>query len=165
MGFFRPEYWSGLHFLLQGIFLTQGSNSGLSHCRQILYCLSHQESPKWGEESLIASDQVLHHQVVTSFERPPSTSFSFNCLSLPIPYNLFFLVFKIVFLWLLRWFSSKESACQTADIGSIPGSGRSPGEGNGYSLHYSCLENPRHIWFKYGQRSLAAYSPWGHKRI
>ena len=33
------------HFLLQGIFLTQGSNPGLLHCRQILYCLSHQGSP------------------------------------------------------------------------------------------------------------------------
>ena len=32
------------HALLQGIFLTQGSNSGLQHCRQILYCLSHQRS-------------------------------------------------------------------------------------------------------------------------
>ena len=34
----------GCHFLLQGIFLTQGSNLYLLHCRQILYCLSHQES-------------------------------------------------------------------------------------------------------------------------
>ena len=31
----------GNHFLLQGIFLTQGSNLGLWHCRQILYRLSH----------------------------------------------------------------------------------------------------------------------------
>ena len=36
----------GCHFLLQRIFLTQGSNSGLLHCRQILYHLSHQESPQ-----------------------------------------------------------------------------------------------------------------------
>ena len=36
----------GCHFLLQGIFPTQGSNPGLLHCRQILYCLSHQGSPK-----------------------------------------------------------------------------------------------------------------------
>ena len=36
MGFSRQEYWSGLLFLLQGIFLTQGSNPGLPHCRQIL---------------------------------------------------------------------------------------------------------------------------------
>ena len=33
------------HALLQGIFLTQESNLGLLHCRQILYCLSHQGSP------------------------------------------------------------------------------------------------------------------------
>ena len=35
----------GCHFLLQAIFLTHGSNPGLLHCRQILYHLSHQESP------------------------------------------------------------------------------------------------------------------------
>ena len=35
----------GCHALLQGIFPTQGLNPGLSHCRQILYCLSHQGSP------------------------------------------------------------------------------------------------------------------------
>ena len=34
------------HSLLQGIFLTQESNPGFLHCRQILYCLSHQVSPK-----------------------------------------------------------------------------------------------------------------------
>ena len=36
----------------------------------------------------------------------------------------------------------KESACSARDHGSIPGSGRSPGEGNGYPLEYYCLENP-----------------------
>ena len=36
----------------------------------------------------------------------------------------------------------KESACNAGDPGSVPGSGRSPGEGNGNSLQYSCLENP-----------------------
>ena len=36
----------------------------------------------------------------------------------------------------------KESACCAGDPGSIPGSGRSPGEGNGNPLQYSCLENP-----------------------
>ena len=35
----------GSHSLLQGIFLTQGLNPGLPHCRQILNCLSHQGSP------------------------------------------------------------------------------------------------------------------------
>ena len=35
----------------------------------------------------------------------------------------------------------KEYACSAGDLGSIPGSGRSPGEGNGNPLQYSCLEN------------------------
>ena len=35
----------------------------------------------------------------------------------------------------------KESACNAGDLGSIPGSGRSPREGNGNPLQYSCLEN------------------------
>ena len=36
----------------------------------------------------------------------------------------------------------KASACNAGDPGLIPGSGRSPGEGNGNPLQYSCLENP-----------------------
>ena len=36
----------------------------------------------------------------------------------------------------------KVSACDEGDPGFIPGSGRSPGEGNGSPLQYSCLENP-----------------------
>ena len=41
------------------------------------------------------------------------------------------------------WLSGKESAHNMGDPGLIPGSGRSPGEGNGNQLEYSCLENPR----------------------
>ena len=43
----------------------------------------------------------------------------------------------------------KASACNAGDLGSIPGSGRSPGEGNGHPLRYSCLENPmdRGAWW------------------
>ena len=37
---------------------------------------------------------------------------------------------------------SKESTCNAGDMSLIPGSGRSPGEGNGNPLQYSCLENP-----------------------
>ena len=44
---------------------------------------------------------------------------------------------------------SKESACSTGDPSSIPGMGRSPGEGNGNPLQCSCLENPmgRGTWW------------------
>ena len=45
IGFSRQEYQSvGCHFLLQGIFPTQGSNPSFSHCRQILYALNHREA-------------------------------------------------------------------------------------------------------------------------
>ena len=37
---------------------------------------------------------------------------------------------------------NKESACNAGDLGFIPGSGRPPGEGNGYPLQDSCLETP-----------------------
>ena len=49
----------------------------------------------------------------------------------------------------------KESTCNAGDLGSVAGSGRSPGEGNGNPLQYPCLEN-------HAQRSLAGYSPWNH---
>ena len=53
---------------------------------------------------------------------------------------------------LSRWLSGKESAYQAGDAedaGSIPGLGRSPGEGNGNPLQYSCLGNPmvRGAWW------------------
>ena len=43
----------------------------------------------------------------------------------------------------------KKSACNAGNPGSVPGLGRSPGEGNGYRLQYSCLENPmdRGAWW------------------
>ena len=57
----------------------------------------------------------------------------------------------------LRWASpmarGKESACDAGnagDTGSIPGSGRSPGEGNGNPLQYSCLENPMDRGYSHG---------------
>ena len=58
--------------------------------------------------------------------------------------------------------AGKETPCNavvTGDTRSIPGSGRSPGEGNGYPLQYTCLENPC------GKRTLAGYSAWGCKEL
>ena len=55
-----------------------------------------------------------------------------------------FSVNEFMFTMLLRNFSGKESACNAGDWGdmaSIPGLGRSPGEGNGNPLQYSCLGN------------------------
>ena len=58
-----------------------------------------------------------------------------------------------IFLWNCYCFprgsDGKESACNAGDPGSSPGSGRSPWEGNGNPLWYSCLENPidRRAWW------------------
>ena len=52
----------------------------------------------------------------------------------------------------------EESACNARDPGSISGSGRSPGEGNGYPLTPVFLPGESH-----GQRSLLGYSPWSHE--
>ena len=54
---------------------------------------------------------------------------------------------------------SKESAHNEGDPGSIPGSGRSPGEGNGNPLQYSCLENSMNGGAWWG------YSPRGHREL
>ena len=51
---------------------------------------------------------------------------------------------------------SHKSACNSGHPGSIPGLGRSPGEGNGSPLQYSCLENPM------DRRAWRATTPWGH---
>ena len=50
----------------------------------------------------------------------------------------------------------KASAYNAGDLGSNPGLGRSPGEGNGTPLQYSCLEN-------HGRRNLVGYRPRGRK--
>ena len=108
----------GCHFLLQGIFLTQGLNP------HVLYLMH------WQTDSLL----------LEQFGKP---------------YRLINIQF-----FLKRSFCSsnnKESACNAEDLGSIPGSGRSPGDENGNPLQYSCLEK------SHGQRSLVGYSPWGHK--
>ena len=51
----------------------------------------------------------------------------------------------------------RESVCIAGDLGLIPRLERSPGEGNGSPLQYSCLEPE--------QRSLEGYSPWGRDEL
>ena len=57
-------------------------------------------------------------------------------------------------IWASLVASGKASTCDAGDVGSIPGSGRSPGGGNGNPLQYFCLENPM---------ERAAWGALGHK--
>ena len=59
MVFCRQEYWMGHHFLLQGSFLTWGSNLGCLNCRQMLYPLSHQGGPPDSLKSQLLKEAVL----------------------------------------------------------------------------------------------------------
>ena len=61
-----------------------------------------------------------------------------HCPTFWTPQYLYHLIYTKGFLGSS---DGKESACNAEDPGSIPGSGRSPGKGNGYPLQYSCLEN------------------------
>ena len=92
---------------------------------------------------------------VTFLEKYPKKCIScanFNYLILVYIYNqLLFSLYLVV-----KTLPANTEYVRIA--GSIPGSGRSPGEGNGNPLQCSCLENPMDR-----ERSLAAYSPWGHR--
>ena len=108
--------------LVQGIFSTQESNPGLPHCRQILYQLSHKGSPR------------ILEWVVYPFSRGSSLPRNWtrvSCISGGFFTNWGFPGGSEV----------KVSACNAGDLGSVPGLGRFPGEGNGNLLQYSCLEN------------------------
>ena len=72
-----------------------------------------------------------------------------SLVSTEMPWVFFSITLRIGLPW---WFSSKDSTCSegdSGDLGSIPGSGRSPGRGHGNPLQYSCLENPvdRGAWW------------------
>ena len=58
------------------------------------------------------------------------------------PLHLIILSYVVYLIGFPGGSDGKASVCNAGDPGSIPGLGRSPGEGNGKPLQYSCLENP-----------------------
>ena len=77
----------GSHYLLQEIFLTQGSNPGLLHCRQIFYHLSHQGSPQsWGAAG--KEGGCRHHSLIIPKANPDGeddgTPLQCSCLENPV---------------------------------------------------------------------------------
>ena len=153
-------------FLLQGICPTQGSNPGLLHCRRILFHLSHKGNPfNKHLTNLEMTAEPWHFCTV------PQLGSVVSCRACRKSENS--TKIRALKLWLLREKNSvrreerqediytrlgkcfpggsdgKEPACNAGDLGSVPGLGRSPGEGNGNSLQYSCLENPmdRGTWW------------------
>ena len=140
----------GCHSLLQRIFPTQGSNSGLPDCKQILYCLSHQGSP-----SIL---EWVAYPFTAGSSQPR------NWTRVACIWSGFFTIWICVCVFALsRWFSGKESANTGRRslrrrqfdpwVGKIPPS-------------REWLSTPVFLPGKsHGKRSLAGYSPWGHKEL
>ena len=100
----------GSHSLFQWVFSTQGLNPGLSHCRWILYQLSHEGSP------IVPTGCFGTRRVRINLER----LFSFNNkFKLKYSFNYFILVL----MGFPGGLDSKESTCNAGDPGLIPGSG------------------------------------------
>ena len=73
---------------------------------------------------------------------PQQTYYHNGCTFIPALCQMLPYTFHIDQLGFPGGSDGKESACNAGDLGLIPGSGRSPGEGHGNPLQYSCLENP-----------------------
>ena len=142
------------HFLLQGIFLTQGLNLGLRHCRQTLYPLSHQGSSSIPETCSLSPTKTLFPVTITPPPQPLVTCILFS-VSMSLP--------TLGTSWRRQWHPTPvllpgKSHGQRSLVGcSTWGHEESDtteqlhfhfplsciGEGNGNPLQCSCLENPR----------------------
>ena len=113
MGFSRQEYWSGLPFPYPGDLPDPGMEPGSPALQADSLPLNYSGSP-----SMYVCTHTHTHTHTHTYIHIHS------CKGFP------------------GGSDSKASVCNAGDPGSIPGLGRSPGEGNGSPLQYSCLENP-----------------------
>ena len=144
MEFSRPKYWSGLPFLSQGDLLYSGIKPRSPALQADSLPAEPQGKP---QNAFIRGSHSWHLQCRKR---------RFNSWVRKIPWRQDRLSTP-VFLGFPAGSDGKESTCNVGDLGSVPGLGRSLGGGLGIPLQYSCLEIP------HGKRSLAGYSPWGHK--
>ena len=130
MGLSRQEHWSRCHALFHGIFMTKESNSrvlGLLHWQAGFLTTS-------AAEEAHINLQFQTNVCITFLDRIHyhfQTFIHSLCISRASP----------LFSGFPCGSAGKQSACNVGDLGSIPGSRRSPGEGNGCPLQYSGLEN------------------------
>ena len=127
---------------LQGIFPTQGSNLGLLHCRQILYQLSHKGSPRileWIAYPFSRGSSQLRNRTGASCI---ADGFFTNWATFTYFIYVLFIHINIYIYYIILYTYYTHISCNTGDLGSILGSEKSPEEGNGNPLQYSCLENP-----------------------
>ena len=134
----------GCHFLLQ-IFPTQGLNSGVRHCRQTLYPLSHQGSQYHLKSATKSNTKTQNYCIV--YILTIAIMFYLPCIRLLVgfPGSL----------------ASKESAGNAGDPGLIPGLGKFP-EGIGYPPQYWAPLVAQTVWI-YLQCVRPGFDPWVRK--
>ena len=145
MEFSRQEYWNELPFPPPGVFLTQGSNLSFLHWQADLLLFCHWEAHF---KYFLAYNKIakfIYYWLTCLFHVFLISVFTYVILKT----NMRFLDLESDIITCHNLTGSspgssndKESACNEGDMGSIAGSARSSGEGNGYQLHYSCLGNP-----------------------
>ena len=149
--------WPGCqHFLWFGVQVRLGHNYGIllphvtfSYFPGILD-LGFQFDQVWGRMLVSLFLQYIRRSLQMLPVMAPSITYNAHQVAGTV------FIQHIFSIGLPRWLSGEEAACTAGDLASIPGSGRCPGGGNG--THSSILAGESH-----GQRSLAGYSPQGHK--
>ena len=127
----RGAWWATVHGAAEDIGMTQQLNNNNKLCR----------------EHLISSTQLHPPCHIVSFYHQslfhPRCEWQPSCLKSRRSFKFFPITPSTHIRTSFPGSSvGKESACSSGDPGSIPGSGRSPGEGDGNPFQYSCLENP-----------------------
>ena len=138
--------------------ISQGLNPGLPHCGQFLYHLSHQE----------------RQRILEWVTYPSSRGFSWprNQTRASWIAGRFFTSWAtreacLIDVEKCQWLDYFSPAYNAGDLGSISGSGRSPGEGNDNPIQYSCLENPmdRGTWHVTVYEVARVRHDWATKHI
>ena len=147
------------HFLLQGIFPTQGSNMHLLHWQAVSLLLSHLGTPRLGTVEVKTSSDQAYSLFCLSFlfswkgKKRKKNSYLFflfhgNIILLPFWFPVSFCGYVASQVALVVK-NPLANAGDSGDTSLIPGSGRSAGERNGNPLQHSCQENPmdRGAWW------------------
>ena len=100
---------------------------------------------------------IIYTQVLYIYIWTHTIFYIHKILYIHIIYNIYIHIY--IYMGFPGGSVRKESICSAGDLGSIPGLGRSPGEGHGNPLQYSCLDNPHE------PRSLVGCSPGGRKGL
>ena len=107
MGFSRQDTGVGSHFLLQGIFLTQESNPGLLHCRQMIYQLKQQKSWQYCQKSTFSELEKLTKPVTNRRSHNQKIFFHFKQLNFSRNskfYSIFIYLCYLLWSPALQWY-------------------------------------------------------------